>query len=447
MRTVNVGEVIGKSKFNKFFLLVFITLLLVIVFDGFDQAVYGNALPTLMKSTGISASVFGLIGTYTLYGMMAGGILFGMLADRIGRKITLMIGVAFYCIGTGLFGFANTATQFTIFRIIAGMGLAGVAPVGIAIASEYSPVKNRPTIVSVVTAGVPIGSMIAPLLGMYMLPNYGWRPMYLTAFIPLIMIVVLMFLVPESMEKLVRKGENEKVGRILTKADPGFVPNKDNEYITTTSKKKSAPFTSLFKNGMARNTILFWLTFAFMMFINYGISTWLPKIMTTAGYPLGSSLWFMFTFSLGSLPAIGISGWLANKFGYKKTILTYIAISAVLMLLMMLKTNTVILSIQLFLIGGGMYGTVALIYTFIAVNYPNASRGTGVGWASSFGRFGGSFGPMVGGFLIAQKAPFAVNFLLFAIAFILAGIAVSLTKDNSKSSAASAPGKQYADSK
>ncbi|WP_282432367.1 MULTISPECIES: MFS transporter [unclassified Dehalobacter] len=187
------------------------------------------------------------------------------------------------------------------------------------------------------------------------------------------------------------------------------------------------------------NTILYWLIMALCMFIIYRLVTWLPKMMMGAGYNLGSSLmFFFFTFILGSIPGILLSGPLANKIGLKDTLSLYAAVPALVVLLLMLKLDTILVSIVLFVLGAGMYGLLGLTFTFISVSYPLAFRGTGLGWANAVGRFGGSFAPVTGGMLIAQEASLIMYFIVFAtVPFLLIMICVVVSQLIAKKAAAS----------
>jgi AAHS family benzoate transporter-like MFS transporter len=433
MRTINLDKIIGESKFNKFFLGVFLLGFCVLLFDGYDQGVYGASLPNLMKDTGIGAPMFGLIGSYTLYGMVAGGIIFGMLADKIGRKKAMMIGVSFYAVFTGLMGFGNTVTEFSIYRVLAGMGLAGVAPVTVAAVSEYSPLTKRPALVTICTAGVPVGTIFSALIGMVILPAFGWRPMFWIGFIPLLMVVIVYLYFPESMDTLLKNGEKNKIRKILKEANPEYVPAQDDQFVTDAPKLTKVPFISLFQKDLAANTILFWIMFGSAMYTFYGIITWLPKIMMQAGYPLGSSLRFMLTFSLGSIPGVLIAGPVAHKFGYKKAIVIYTLIPAILSLVLSNKISASFFLAILFVLGIGVYGAVGLIYAYVASIYTTAFRATGLGWGSAMGRAGGSLGPLIGGLLVAHNASVATNFVVFAfVPLVLCAIAVILTKDITK---------------
>ncbi|MDR1422434.1 MAG: MFS transporter [Coriobacteriales bacterium] len=433
MRKVNVSELIAKAKLNRFFITVFLVTLLVFVANGYGQGVFGVAMPNILTDPTAptnDAVVLGLVVTCTLVGMFFGSLVFGVVADKIGRPKTLAICMVLFCAGNGLIGIASTEAEFFIYRVAAGFGLAGVVPVCFAIVSEYSPLKHRAALTSYVSSGVPIGQIIAPLLAMLILPVGGWRWMFLTAFLPLVFIVLVFAFLPESMERLVGQKRFDKVKQILKKAVPLFGAADDDEYVTASSQvgKTKSSLADLFKGGMARTTLLFWVAFICMMFFTYGMSTWLPQMMIQAGFPVANSLIFMFLYTAGSVPGIFVSGLLVGRLGYKKCTSLYIAIVAISMMLLALRPDVLIMYILLFLCGWGLFGSMAIIYTYLSISYPIVVRSTGVGFAAGIGRIGGSIAPMAGGFLAAAGTPLAVNFLFFAAFAVVACVAIILTK-------------------
>ena len=300
--------------------------------------------------------------------------------------------------------------------------------------TEYSPNAQRSALVAITTSGVPIGTMLSALIGMVVLPGVGWRPMYFIGFIPLIMVVLLYLFSPESIARLIKNGDKEQIRKTLKRANRDYIPHSDDEYVTGSSKVQKASFASLFRDGLAANTILFWLLFGMSMFTVYGMVTWLPKLMMTAGYALGSSLQLMFTYTLGAIPGMFLSGPITDRIGFKKSLMAYSLIPAILAIPLATKPSAIVTSILLFLVGAGIYGLMSVIYLYVATSYPSVSRGTGLGWASALGRLGGSFGPTIGGILVAQKASLTTNFVAFIIVpLVLAAILGLLTKDITRS--------------
>ena len=127
-QTMNVNAVVDQAKFNKFHVNVLFWCLLIILFDGYDLAINGVALPLLMQEWGLSAVQAGMLASTALGGMMFGAMFFGMLADKIGRKSVIMICIILFSGFTFWGGFASTPTEFGVLRFLAGLGIGGVMP-------------------------------------------------------------------------------------------------------------------------------------------------------------------------------------------------------------------------------------------------------------------------------------------------------------------------------
>jgi AAHS family benzoate transporter-like MFS transporter len=162
------------------------------------------------------------------------------------------------------------------------------------------------------------------------------------------------------------------------------------------------------------------------MLMVYGLNTWLPKLMAANGYSLGSSLTFLITLNVGAVVGGLFSGWLADRHGGKPTLVLFFAIAAVSIGLLGYKQSPVVLNILLMAAGATTIGTLCIVHTFAAQLYPAAIRSTGVGWAAAAGRFGAVAGPALGGYLLSQKFPINLSFMVFAIPGLVASVAVLL---------------------
>lgn len=439
MRKVNISQIIGESKFNAFFFMIIILGALMMLFDGYDQGIWGGALTVLKADTGIEDSVFGFISSAGMYGMMIGGIVFGMLADRIGRKHTLIICVAIYSLFTGLIGFAQTPMQFTAFKLLGGVGLAGIGPVVLALIAEYSPIKHRALMTTITISSIPVGSAVSSLLCMFMLESVGWRPLFYLALIPILLLPLFLFKMPDSAEFYLRKGQSDKVKETLTRVNPNYTPQDDDVYVmdgmTDEQPVKLSfveSFKMLFANGMARTTILLWIGFLAAMFTSYSMQTWLARLMNYGGYDLNSSLFFLLLFNLCALPAAAIIGFIADRIGFKKTVMATGVIAALIIFALSMKPAFAILVILLILAGALTTGVYNAVYSFITLSYPVECRGTGVGWACAIGRFGGAWGPATVGILVSANASLPMIFGIIAIPYALLAVIFAFIKDKPK---------------
>jgi AAHS family benzoate transporter-like MFS transporter len=433
MSTVFAEQVVGKGKINRFFIVNFLICMLAMTFDGYDINVFGITVPLLMKDFRINAAVIGLMSSAGMGGMILGSIIFGMLADRIGRKNTIMIGTALFGLCTGSVGLTQTPLAFGIFRFLAGVALAGVIPNLITATSEYAPENRRSSFVTICTIGITLGTFLATYLGIVLLGNYSWRIMFYVAYIFLLLVILQYLYLPDSLGYLLKKGERGKVVKILTAANPKFVPNPDDEYrLDQTITEKKTPFVSLFQRGFVKNTILFWLILMTNMWLIYSISVWLPKLMMLAGYTLHTSLLFTLIYNLGGIVGVCIWGFIADKYGNKITISISLVCCVVVALVVGAQPIASILMILLFIIGAAVNGLEGVYVSHVARCYPAACRSTGMGWVYGVGRAGGLLGPMVGGLLIAYNFPQYTNFVVMAIAPLIGFVALRFTTDYTK---------------
>jgi AAHS family benzoate transporter-like MFS transporter len=173
MNTVNVNDVIDKAEFKTFHFKVVFLCLVIILFDGYDLAINGVTLPLLMKDWGLSAVQAGMLASTALAGMMFGAMLFGTLADKIGRKKVILTCVVLFSGFTFAGGFASNPTEFGALRFLAGLGIGGVLPNLVALTSEYAPQRLRATLVTTMFSGYAVGGVMAALFGAWFTPNFG----------------------------------------------------------------------------------------------------------------------------------------------------------------------------------------------------------------------------------------------------------------------------------
>lgn len=136
--------------------------------------------------------------------MMFGAIFFGILADRIGRKKVIVLSLILFSLFTVFCGFASTPTYFSSFRFLAGLGLGGIMPNIIALLTDYAPRNRKSIVVSIVLCGYSVGGVLAPLLGIFIMPSLGWEPIFWVAGIPLLFLPFMYKQLPEASGHLIR---------------------------------------------------------------------------------------------------------------------------------------------------------------------------------------------------------------------------------------------------
>jgi AAHS family benzoate transporter-like MFS transporter len=426
MRTIETNQIIDNARFSRFHWMVMALCALLLIFDGYDLFIYGVVLPVLMQEWGLTPMQAGALGSYALFGMMFGALGFGTLADRIGRKKGIAICFALFSSATILNGFASSPTEFGIFRFIAGLGCGGLMPNAVALMNEYAPKRLRSTLVAVMFSGYSVGGMLSAGVGIYMLPRFGWESMFFAAAVPLLLLPVILYYLPESVGFLVRQGRQAEARELLERVDPTAGLPADAALEVADVKGASVSVLALFKEGRTVRTLSIWVAFFCCLLMVYALSSWLPKLMAGAGYSLGSSLSFLLALNFGGMAGAIVGGWLGDRFNLVKVMIGFFVAAAVSISLLGFKSPTPLLYGLIFIAGATTIGTQILLYACAAQFYGLSIRSTGLGWASGIGRNGAIVGPLLGGALMAVNLPLQLNFMAFAIPGAIAALAMTV---------------------
>lgn len=426
MAVIQIGDVMKTSKFNKFHRSLMLWSMFLMAFEGYDLVVYGTVVPKLIEHWSLTTVEAGTLSSYGLVGMLIGAITFGILADRIGRKKVIIISSVMFSVFTGLCGFAATPVWFAAMRILGGIGLGGMMPNMIALITDYAPGKKRAILVAILMTGYSLGGILAPLLGILIMPSLGWESVFWIAFLPLLTIPMIHKKLPESPSYLLKEGKSTELAKVLKRIQPLREFSSTDEYTMPESKLANAGPLVLFKNKMALSTFLFWIIFFCCLLMIFGLNTWLPNMMIAAGYGLKSSLTFLIALQTGAIIGSLIFGTLADRYGFKRVLSPLAAGGAIALVLLGFGGNSVWIFFLVVVAGASTIGSQNMAQAFLSSYYPAAIRSTALGMASGFGRIGGMLGPIMGGVLLGMALPNALNFLAFAIPGAIAAIAIAL---------------------
>lgn len=425
MKVVNIEDVMQKGKMNGFQRSLLLWGMFLMAFEGYDLVVFGTVVPKIMEHWSLSSVEAGALSSYGLVGMMFGAIIFGILADRIGRKKVVIMSSLLFSIFTGLCGFMPDPTTFAIARILAGFGLGGMMPNVIALITDYAPGKKRAILIAILMCGYSAGGILAPVLGITMIPAFGWELIFWIAFIPVVVIPFIYKQLPESPSYLIRVQRNDELARTLSKVLPTETFTATQQFVMReTVSTKQGP-AALFKNKLALSTLLFWVIFFCCLLMIFGLNTWLPNMMIAAGYGLSSSLVFLIALQTGSVIGSLIFGTLADKYGFKRVLVPLTASGAVALTLLGFGGNQAWIFILVMVAGAASIGAQNMVQAYVSNYYPAVMRSTALGVASGVGRIGGMTGPIMGGFLLGLALPNYMNFLAFAIPGAIAAIALA----------------------
>ncbi|MEJ8824449.1 MFS transporter [Variovorax humicola] len=427
MRQIDVHQLADDARFNRFHGLVLFWCALIIIFDGYDLAVVGIALPSIMKDLGVDPTQAGFMVSSALFGMAFGAIFLGTLADRIGRRWSIVMCITLFSVFTAAAALTRDPLLFAASRFVAGLGIGGVMPNVVAHMTEYAPKKVRATLVTLMFSGYAVGGILAALLGKGLIESYGWQSVFFAAGAPVLLIPFILRSLPESMPFLLAKGRHEELKRIAARVEPSYQPQAGDQLtVPARDETHGAPTRQLFAEGRGFSTLMFWTSFFMCLFMVYALSSWLTKLMAGAGYSLGSALTFVLVLNAGAIVGSVGGGWLADRFHIKAVLASMYALAAVSISLLGFAMPQELLFIVVALAGASTIGTQIVANAYTGQFYPMAIRSTGLGFALGIGRGGAILAPIVIGLLVSLKLPLQQNFFAIAIPGAIGMLAVLL---------------------
>lgn len=400
---------------------------LIVIFDGYDLIVYGTTIPSLLaeKDWHLDAAGAGRIGSLAFLGMLIGALVGGAIADKLGRRRTILASIVWFSAFTGLSGFADGPGVFGALRFVAGLGLGALVPSSNAISSEFVKDKHRSIASTAMMSGVPIGGSIAAVVGMKVLhdPEH-WPMLYFFAFSGLLLAVVTWFALPESPTWLRAQGRVEDASHIEAKYGLSAP-------VTTAAPAEKASVWDVVRPRYVVATVLFFVATTATMFAWYGLGTWLPKLTKAdARFDLGSDpLTYLLALNLGAVAVSVVTAALATRFGALKVAIAAAFVGALsLAALTTFPSSIAVVYGLLILAGVGSHGTLCLIIAAIAGHFPATLRATALGTSLGGGRVGAVIAPTVAGWLLAANPTSATSsFVLFAAASGLGAVLLLAT--------------------
>jgi MFS transporter, AAHS family, benzoate transport protein len=425
----------SEVKFNRFHALVVFLGMLTLVFDGYYSQIISYVMPDIIREWRLSPVEAGLIASYGLVGLMIGTAGFGMLADRIGRKIPLMMALFLFSFFGGALYWAQDFRSFCILRFLSGLGIGGVLTLAITLATEFAPARIRASMVAGMFAGFMVGPALAGLLSMIFVPAYGWRIVFLFAYVPLLLLPVLHFFMPESIRFLAQKGRFHEAIKVLRRLErsAGVPAMAWTERSFVLPAAETASLKHLFASNLTAMTLLIWFVYFCNLLVIYGLTTWLPTLLVSEGISAVRSYGYTSLNHIGGAIGAVVLGFVMDRFGRKSGLVFSYLLAAVSVWLYGYVTGS---PLALYVVGAAagffVNGAQSAQHAVTAEVYPTVVRSTGVGWALTMGRFGAVCGPLLGGFLQAERYSFRQYFGIFAAPCILCTVLVCFYRVNVK---------------
>lgn len=366
--------------------------------DSFDVMLYALVLAALVSDLGIAKSTAGLLGSLTLFASAFGGLIFGVVADRFGRRKALMASVLMYSVFTAACGFSTGVLMLAVFRVFLGLGMGGEWASGASLVSETWPAEHRGKALGLVQSAWAVGYAAAAAVSALIMPRWGWRGVFFVGVIPAFFTLWI--------QKRVQEPEIWKAKRLEPRA-PG------------------SGFRQIFGRDRLRLTLLVTVMNAFTLFAWWGLNLWIPSYLSMAAGQGGVGLSTRLMSGLVIFMQVGMwlgyvsFGFISDRAGRKKTYVFFLIAASLFVFLYSLTKHPVILLLLGPFVAYFGTGHFSGFGPLTAELYPTSVRATAQGLTYNAGRIVSAAAPFVVGSL-AQSRGFSVAFSLIALSFLAA---------------------------
>lgn len=425
---VNVAELIERQKLSRFTVGLITASWLVTFFDGYDMTVISFTSKYLSKDFHLTPLMLGNVFSAGIFGTLLGGLAFGYLGDRIGRRPSILISTAAFSLLTGLTALAHSYPQLLVLRLLNGVALGGAIPLIWALAIEYAPRRFRARVITLIMLGYGFGASFSGPLARLLIPHFGWQGVFwFGGGASLAATLLLLAFLPESLRFLTSKGAPPlRIARVLARMAPAFILPPDPRFVVADEAVSTKAFrpAMLFQGELRWITPLIWVAFIFSSLSTYFLTTWGPLVLEDLGFSADHAAWLTAANSLcGAAGGLSIMGFTDHKGPISIAILPIVAVPLLLVagLAPMGLGVFLVLSLCLSLfLGGGHYAIQSIAGSF----YPSSVRANGSGWAGSIAKIGSICGPLIGGAVLSSSLPVKNTYALLAVCPAVYGVCV-----------------------
>jgi AAHS family 4-hydroxybenzoate transporter-like MFS transporter len=396
--------------------------LLAQTFDGYDLSSISMAAPALSQAWHLPGAAFATTFVMSSVGIMVGALASGPIGDRLGRKPVLLASLLLLMVSSFACAMATTIPMLAALRFVTGLGIGTLMPATVALTSDYLPDRYRATGIMIVFTGAPLGGFLGGQLVAQLLPLYGWTSIfYIGGALPLLLIPVMLFWLPESPRFLLKQGKLTPQTRQLLQRLNLETTKPDHAIDVATGN----PVAGLFRDGLAPITVLVWILYFANLISLYLIGYWLPTVLHMSGLTPADAVFAASLRDAGPLLSIFVLAPLSQRFTPQSVLTVSLAAGAFAIAAVgLLDLPYLALLATIFLIGCCTTGSMTVINGMTAALYPARVRNTGMGWALGIGRLGGIGGPWLGGMLLGLGWPPRQVFLFACVTALIAAITV-----------------------
>ncbi len=401
-------------------------------FDAYNALAIAYALPVIIPEFQLSTQKVGLLISAGYLGQLIGALLFGWMAERIGRKPAIFWSIILYAVFSIFCAAAWDFPSLVAMRFVQGVGLGGEVPVAVTYISELAKAQNRGRFVLLFEMVFPVGLLGAALLGVWILPHFGWRPMLLLGGLPAFAALAMGRIIPESPRWLASRRRYAEAEQALS-----FI-EREVERSTGTplapvkpwvwSEEKAPSWADLFGPRYLRRTLVIWVAWFATYLVNYGLITWLPTLYRTMFHlPLETALQFSLVNSVAGLfCSLACALWMDHLGRKRWAVLAFFLGALPLLVLWWIGPDTPLRVLVLATMASAIINSMSLgLYVYTPELYPTRVRAIAVGAATAWLRLASIIGPSFVGLMVAGSG-IGVVFLGFGLVALFAAATMAM---------------------
>ena len=420
---------------NRFHWKLLVTTGLGWMFDAMDVILIAFLILPIRTEFGLAPTDarVAFIAASGFVGMLIGAAVSGRLADRYGRRTLVQATLVLFSLGSLLSALAPTFETLLAARVVAGLGLGGELPVVATLVSEFSPRRARGRMIVLLESFWAYGTVLAGLIAVFVLPQWGWRGAFLVGALPALYVAYLRRALPESprfLASIGRATEADAIVRRVEREGGGALITVSRVQAPPPATRRATP-RDLFSGVLARRTAMLWLLWFGIVFTYYGIFLYLPSLLAARGLSVVRSNEFFFLSTIAQIPGYFSAAFLVERWGRKPTLVLYLlgtAASAFLFGNAGTGTDAFLWASLLSFFNLGAWGVV---YTYSPELYPTSIRASGAGAAAAVGRVGGIAAPFVTPLLVGPLGQSGV-FALFTALIIATALVVFVLAEETR---------------
>jgi AAHS family 4-hydroxybenzoate transporter-like MFS transporter len=425
---VDVQKLLNVHPLSPFQWMIFALCFCIVLLDGFDTAAIGYIAPSLIHEWGVTKPALAPVLSAALFGLAAGALFAGPLADGLGRRRVLTGAVVIFAASSLAAAFSPDLATLSTLRFFTGVGLGAAMPSAIALTSEYCPDRRRATLTSTMFCGFPLGAAFGGFLAAWMIPNFGWRSvLILGGAAPLLLVLLLVLLMPESVRYMVASQQpSERIRAVLVRIVGPDAQKMERFTLTETADASSAGggFRLVLSPPYIVGSIMLWLAYFMGLVIFYAVINWMPILFKDAGLDSRTGILISALFPLGGGGAVCF-GWLMDRFNANRIVAVGYALTAVTIWAIGKAIGHVGLLVASVFIAGILMNTAqASLAALAATFYPTRGRASGVALMLGIGRFGGIAGSLLVARLTVSHLNLGDIFAVVAIPGVIATAAL-----------------------